>query len=415
MPAASNTFVSSSILSRFGAKALRNKTVVYSRVRTDVSDAYKVAGYKSGDTITVKLPPRYTSSTGAAINKQNTVQSTVSLTLVQRNIAIGATSLPRTVTIDGMTQFMEPIMAQLATDMDRTGLDVLYYGAENLVTPGAISATTGPAAFTGADLSTKGVLGQAAARLTEKALPDDGERFGALTPSAMANITDANSTLFNPAGDIASQYRTGLLGMYNGIQWVQSAVLPRHTNGTRDNTTPLVNGASQSGSSLVLDGLDASVTINKGDMFVIAGVEAINPLTRTSTGKLQVFTVTANATASGAGAVTLSIAPAISVTAPNQTVSALPANDAVVTFMGGASVASDVNLAWHREAAVGVMLPLETDFPGAEASLATDPESGMIVRVMKQGDIETDEVVYRADILFGFAKVRGEGIVRLQG
>lgn len=412
MPAASNTFVSSAILSRFGAKALRNKTVVYSRVRNDVADAYKVAGYKSGDTITVKLPPRYTSATGAAINKQNTVQSTVSLTLVQRNIAIGARSLPLTVTIDGMEQFMEPIMAQLATDMDRDGLNTLYFGAENLVTPGAISATTGPAAWTGADLSTKSVLGQAAARLTEKGIPDDGDRFGALTPSAMANITDANSTLFNPVGDISAQYRTGLLGLYNGVQWVQSAVLPRHTNGTRTNTTPLVDG-NQTGSSLLLKGAGNAVTVNRGDQFVIAGVFAINPLTRTSTGKLQVFTVTANATASAGGAVTLSIAPAINITAPNQTVSAQAAGDATVTWMGGAGAGSDVNLCWHREAAVGVMMPL-TEVPG-KSKVTTDSESGMTVRVVEDFDIDEDEVIYRADILYGFARVRGEGIVRLQG
>lgn len=414
MPAASNTFVSSSILSKFGAKALRNKTVVYSRVRNDVADAYKVAGYKSGDTITIKLPPRYVSATGAAINKNDTVQSTVSLTLAQRNIAIGALSLPKTVTIDGMTQFLEPIMSQLATDMDKDGLNVLYYGAENLVTPGAISSTTGPAAWTGADVSSKTSLGQAGARLTEKALPDDGDRFGALTPSSMAAVTDSNATLFNPVGDIAAQYRTGLLGMYNGIQFVQSAVLPRHTNGTRTNTTPLVDG-TQTGSSLLLKGAGNAVTINRGDQFVIANVFAINPLTRTSTGKLQVFTVTANATASAGGAVTVSIAPAINVTAPGQTVSASAAGDSAVTWMGAASAQSDVNLVWHREAAAGVMLPLNTDTPGAETSQMTDAESGMTVRVTKQYDAETDETVFRADILYGFARIRGDAVVRIQG
>lgn len=414
MPA-TNTFVSSSILSRFGAKALRNTTVVYSRVRTDVADAFKVPGYKSGDTITVKLPPRYTSATGAAINKQNTVQSSVSLTLVQRNIGIGVQSLPKTVTIDGMTQFLEPIMAQLATDMDKDGMNVLYYGAENLVTPGAISNTTGPAAWTGADVSARGVLGQAAARLSEKAIPDDGQRFGALAPAAMAALSDSNSSLFNPVAQISDQYRTGLIGTYNGIQWVQSAVVPRHTNGTRVATGAAQVDGNQTGASLLLKSVSpATGTVNRGDQCVIDGVFAVNPLTRTSTGKLQVFTVLANATAA-AGAVTLSIAPAIVVSGTGQTVTAQAGNNAAVSFMGAASASTDVNLAWHREAAAAVMMPLNADTPGAETSQMTDAESGMTVRVTKKYEMDDDETVWRADILYGFAKVRGEAIVRIQG
>lgn len=409
----SNTFVSSSILSKFGAKALRNKTVVYSRVRNDVADAYKVAGYKSGDTITIKLPPRYVSATGAAINKQNTVQSTVSMTLVERNIAIGVAALPATVTINGLTEFMEPVMAQLATDMDKDGLNVLYYGAENLVTPGAISATTGPAAWTGADISTRAPLGQASARLTEKGIPDDGDRFGALAPSAMAGLTDTNASLFNPVADVSAQYRTGLLGTYNGIQFVQSAVVPRHTNGTRTNVTPLIDG-NQTGASLLLKGAGNAVTIAKGDQFTIGGVFAINPLTRTSTGKLQVFTVTAGITSGAGGDVTVAIAPSINITAPNQTVSAQAAGNSTVTWMGAASAQTDVNLVWHREAAAGVMLPMNSDRPGSDCTQFKDPESGMTVLVTKQFLMDDRETVWLFEILYGFTKVRGEAIVRVQ-
>jgi hypothetical protein len=414
MALASNTFVNNSLLAKVSAKALRNKAVFYSRIRNDVAETYKVPGYQSGDTISIKLPPRYVSATGAAISKNNTVQTTVTLTVAQRNIGIGATSQPLTTTIDGLTQFLEPLMAQLMTDFDKDAATALYYGAENLVTPGAISATTGPAAWTGADVSTRAPLGQARARLTEKAIPDDGKRYGALTPSAMAAITDTNASLFNPVMEIANQFKTGLLGTYNGIQWVESALLPRHTTGTRTNVTPLVDGASQVGASLLLKGAGNTVTVTKGDQFVLAGVNAINPLTRVSTGKLQVFTVTANGTTSAGGAITLAIAPAINVTSPGQTVSATAADGATVTWMGAASTSTDVNLVWHEEGGVACFLPLTTDFPGADAAQSSEPDTGVAVRVMKQGNIETDEVVWRADILYAFAKVRGEAIVRVQ-
>ncbi len=408
---ASNTFRPSTIVSRFAAKALRNNAQTHNRLRNDNVDAYRVSGYKSGETVKIKLPPRYVSATGATISKNNTVESTVDLTLVQRNIGIGVTSLPATVTINSMMEFLDPIMAQLATDWEKSLLETLYFGAENLVTPGAISSTTGPAAFTGADVSTRAVLGQAKARLTEKAFPDDGQRFGMLTPSAQAALADANAALFNPVAQLSDQYKKGLIGEYSGIKWSESAVLPRHTNGTRTNVTPLIDG-TQTGASLLLKGAGNAVTINRGDQFVIAGVNAINPVTRVSTGKLQVFTVTANATASAGGAVTVAVTPSINVTSPGQTVSASAAGDATVTWMGAASVATDVNLAWHKEAGASIMFPLAKV---KDSYVFTDADSGMSVRVVEVPyDGENDEEVMRVDLLAGAAVIRGAGIVRLQ-
>jgi len=73
--------------------------------------------------------------------------------------------------------------------------------------------------------------------------------------------------------------------------------------------TVLVNGAGQSGSNLIVDGLTAAPQAN--DIFKIAGVD-------------KIYRVTANATVSSGGA-TLAISPALPVSAP--------ANDAAITFL----------------------------------------------------------------------------------
>ena len=75
-----------------------------------------------------------------------------------------------------------------------------------------------------------------------------------------------------------------------------------------DYGTPLVNGGSQTGSSLIIDGLDSAP--QAGDAFKIAGVDLV-------------YTVTANATVSSGGA-TLAINPALA---------SSPANNAVITFL----------------------------------------------------------------------------------
>jgi hypothetical protein len=47
--------------------------------------------------------------------------------------------------------------------------------------------------------------------------------------------------------------------------------------------------------------------------------------------------------------------------------------------------------------------------------METDPASGLSVRILKQYNSETDEVVFRADVLYGFQVVRGNLMCRIQG
>lgn len=415
MAIASNTIKINSLVAKAAAKALRNKSVAVSRVRNDVADTYKVAGYKSGDTISIKLPPRYVVGSGSALSKQNTVQTSVTLTLNQKNIGIGFISDALTVTIDSLMQFLEPRMAQLMSQVE-TDFFSLYYYAQNLATPGAISNGI-PAQWTGADINTFRVIADARARLSEKAIPtDDGELFLALAPAANAALTDAVKGLFQPVTEIAAQYKTGLLGTVSGFQAVESQNLPTHTCGTRALGAGAAVDGNQTGSSLLLKSVGNAKTINQGDQFTIAGVYAINPLTRASTGKLQVFThVGTQQTSSAGGAVTLTISPSINVTAPGETVSAQAADSAAVTWMGDAGYTTQVNLGWHRMAAAVVFMPLTQYFPGADVASEIDPVSGINVRVVTQGQVDTDEVVQRVDLLYGFTVVRGEAMVRLQG
>jgi hypothetical protein len=83
--------------------------------------------------------------------------------------------------------------------------------------------------------------------------------------------------------------------------------------------------------------------------------------------------------------------------------------------MGAASTATDVNLAFHRDAFMVAFCSLTSDLPGAEASVATDPESGISVRLSRQHNAETDETVTRLDVLYGWQVVRPSLVVRVQG
>src|SRR5207249_4407010 len=112
-------------------------------------------------------------------------------------------------------------------------------------------------------------------------------------------ITLANDTLslFNPQQIISENYREGELGRGQLAigEWFQDPNRPVHTSGTFTASTPLTNGATQTGSSLITDGwASGASSLKKGDIFTIAGVNSVNPLSYQSTGRLQQFVVTAD-------------------------------------------------------------------------------------------------------------------------
>ena len=413
MTIASNTLLTDDIITNEALAVLRNNFVLASRSLRPVDDLFGATGMKAGDTIRVRVPVRYVSATGAAVNKQNSAETNTNIQLIQRNIGMGFSSKDRTLSIDDFSsRFIAPAMAQLASDIDQDGF-ALFYKANNLVTPGSYTAGV-PAAFTGADLSTLRPFLDAGARLDEQAAPRDDERYVALSPAANAGVVDSLKGLFQSATQIADQYKRGLMGIGAGFQWMVSQCMAAFTTGTRTNTTPLVDGA-QTGASLLLKGTGNAVTATQGDQFTIGGVYSINPLTRTKTNKLQVFTVQALATSAAGGAMTVTVSPSINVTAPNQTVSAGAADGATVTWLGANGVVTDVNMAWHKNAFMVAFCQLTSDLSGADASVATDPESGISVRLVKQYNAETDEQVTRLDILYGWQVVRPTLVVRIQG
>ena len=132
---------------------------------------------------------------------------------------------------------------------------------------------------------------------------------------------------------------------------------------------------------------------------------------------MQQFTATANATANATGVVAnLAITPSIVVAAANNgngTVTASPANDANVTFIGNASTLAKVNVGYHRDA-----------FVLGTADLAKPINSGMCrfsemdgisMRIWMDSDIRTDSHVMRFDILYGWKLVRPELACKLFG
>jgi hypothetical protein len=259
-------------------------------------------------------------------------------------------------------------------------------------------------------------------KLDDMAAPQDEKRALVVTPNMQASAVAANFALFNPGQTISDSFRKGRFGRQTlGWDWYMDQNCPTHTEGTRTGTngaTWQVYGASQTGSSLIIDGFTGADTFKKGDVFTIGtiaggtGVQSVNPQSRQATGSLQQFVITADLVASGSQE-TVSISPPITPTGQFQTVDRSPANDAVITFSSSSARVYRSGLGFHRDAFTLVTAPLELPKGVHEAHYAGNDETGVGVRIVTAFDIRTNEMITRFDVLYGWVCLRPELACRI--
>jgi hypothetical protein len=287
--------------------------------------------------------------------------------------------------------FVKPAMIALGNKVDEDGCNLYKDLWIRSGTPG-----TTPATFA--------ALGDMAERMDDAAIPDDGMRKMVFGPAARWAMADGLKTL-NNEGMASDFVRKGRLGEIANFDIYGDQNIVKHTVGVATGT-PLVNGASQTGSSLITDGWtnDTAGILLDGDQFTIAAVFEINPISKASTGRLQHFTVTADAAAGATtGPATLSIVPEIITSGAYQTVSAGPANDAAITVIGTGGTAYAQNLAFHKNALALVVCPLE--LPSSAVFKARATYNDLSLRVVKAYDVSEDEEIIRHDILYGWKTI----------
>ena len=391
-----------------------NEIKFVANVNRTYDDQYVQSGAKVGNTVQARLPQRFTVTDGQALQLQNIFDQTVPITLTnQKNVAFGYSSQQATTELDSIrARYIQPGAEALANAADVLAFQQVYRDIYSSVgTPG----TTPSATLT---------FLQAGVKLTDLASPQSG-RVAVLDPLAMATLANTTTTLFNPTAVISENYRSGQFGKnVLGIdEWYQDAQRPAHTTGTFTASTGVVNGASQTGSSLITSGWAAGATsLKRGDIFTVAGVNSVNPLSYQSTGRLQQFVVTADISDT-AGAITFSISPSIITSGQLQTVDASPANSAAITVLGStgavggtlATTVSPQSMVFHPDAFAFVMADLARPNGGAECSFVRSKQWGISIRMVEQYQIGTDQNPSRLDILIGAATLQARLAARVWG
>lgn len=404
-----NTLLTISMITQEALRVLENNLVITKHVNREYDDKFGVSGAKIGTTLNIRKPPRYLGRTGQALQLEDSTETSVPLVLdTQFGVDIQFTSQDLALTIDDFAdRFLKPAVATIANKID-SDVAGLYYKIYNAVgTPGT----------TPADLITYLTAG---VKLDNSAAPQDEQRSVFLTSYMQAILVDFLKGLFNQAAEIGQQYVKGKMGVSSGFNWFMDQNMATHTVGALGGT-PLVNGASQSGASLITDGWTASAAqrLNVGDIFTLGNsastnVYGVNPQSRQSTGFQQQFVVTAPGTSDGAGNMTISIdPPIIGPGSQFQTVVALPADNATVNVLGAANTVTPQGLAIHKDcitlACADLPLPRGVDM----ASRISDDQLGLSIRLVRDYDINTDNFPCRLDILYGVGMLRPELGVRI--
>lgn len=393
---ANDFFTTDKILSE-AIMLLENELVMGNAVHTDHSSDFA----KDGETVQIRRPAQYLGQednldiTGY---REDIQQATVPITMDKTHtvpVQIGA--LERTFSFDRFSEdVIKPAMVRMKDKVEShiasTYADFYHFTG----TPG-----TTPASFK--------ALGGMRSILTDGAVPNSG-RVAFHGTDATLELSDSLKNVF-VQDKARTAFEQASIGYYAGFENFESVYAPTHIVGDYGGT-PLVKGANQNvtyaaskqtfSQTLVTDGWSSGKTglLKRGDVFTIAGVFAVNPVSLESTGRLQTFTVKSDADSDGTGNATLTISPPIIADGAFQTVTAAPADNAAITVVSGAAnAAHKQSMLLHPKAIALVTRPL--DIPRGQG-VKTTTKSGdkVTVSCTEFVDGNTLAQTMRFDILY---------------
>lgn len=391
---ASNALLTPSLITKETLPILVNNLVAANKVNRQFENQF----VKIGSSLTVRKPNQFVVTNGPGLSVQDIAEPSTSITIsYQQHVDFQFNSQELTLTIEEFSErYLMPAGEQLANSLDQTVLANTPAVFNEVGTPGTL-----PNSF-----ASLAAVGQ---RMDEGGVPQN-TRVLVLNPAAYWSM--ANGLIGTFVTSVSEPALKGFLANIANLEIYMDQNVYTQTVGAYSGT-PTVNGAGQTGSSLITQAWGNSITglLNIGDVFTIAGVFAVNPRNKVSTGSLQNFTVTATANSSAGGASTISIYPAIVTTGPYQTVSNSPANAAAIVVKGVASTQYAQNIGFTKDCFGLVCVPLE--LPEGVDFKARETFKNISMRIIRAYDINNDVFPTRMDILYGTTTFYPELGVRL--
>jgi hypothetical protein len=396
-----NSILSPTAVTREALRILHQKCNFVGAINRQYDDSFARSGAKVGEKIKIRLPNQYMVRTGPALSAQDTAETSLALQVTtQKGVDMNFSSAELSLSLDDFSKrVLEPAVSVLAAAIEADALSMRKEVYQQVNNHGQ--------ALTFARLL-------AGRKKLEDALTPPANRTALLNTTDNADLVDALKGLFHDEDGIARQYREGSMGRTAGFDFYENTHLATHTSGARGGT-PLIMGATADGASqIVTDGWTNSVTglLKVGDVFEIAGVNAVHPETKADLGVRQQFVVAgSDVNSNGSGVATIAISPAIVASGPRQNVTTTPNDNAALSFAAAGGATYGQSLLFQEDAFTFATADLV--MPGGVDWAAREVFDGISMRVVRQYDINADQFPTRLDILYGYKTLRPQLACRL--
>lgn len=386
------------MITREAIELFVNSNALIKNVDRQFDEEFGRTGAKIGSQLRIRLPNDFIVTSGPGVAVQDTSeQQTVLVMSTQQHVDVSFSQADLLLALDDFSErILLPMMNNLAGSVAATimtntegaiaGISANLDGAGNIQTPNA------------------GTYLLARARLNDNSAPMPARKI-INDPWTEARVVQSLSGLLNPSSAISEQYYEGVMYRALGFTWFMDQTVIKHISGSFSAGT--VNGANQTGPTLVTNAITG--TLVAGDIVTIAGVNAVNRVTKQTTGMLRQFVVTANA---ASGATSLSLYPSLipagagGVAVQYQTVTASPANGGAIALFTLASVTFRRNFAYAPQ--MITMATGELPIPANLQQSARHRYDNVSMRSLTQYQIGTDQEITRLDVLFGSLNPRPE-------
>ena len=387
------------IIAKAAAQTLKDNLVFGSTIeKADASDFDGKNGFKAGDTIFTSKPARYVPGNSFDITSsiQDSVEEKAPLKLdIQKTVGMEIDSFEFATEVElknVISKFVMPAAESIAQAVEQEMIEQATLATYNS------TGNAGSNSFAVADVL------DGRTKLNQNLCPRADRSFLLNSESGAAAVA-ARSALFQSSEKIKEQYEQGMVGRADGFDWFENELIHVHTNGS-DVTGIAVNDASvaEGATTLTVDGAASAPTV--GSVFTLDGVNKVHPITKVDMGVKQQFTVTSATTTE------LGISPTLYAGSGGlQNVTALPADNAALTFVGAADSSLAQNLQYHKNAFKMVSVPLI--MPNNAEFAAQETVDGISVSVIRDFDIEKRRMITRLDFLGGLSPVRPEWANRI--